>query len=220
MKFDLHIHTRWSGDSALEFEAIKCQASSRGLSGVAITDHETFEGAAGIVSGERFLVIKGMEICTEFGDIVALFISRAIASRDFMGVRREISEQNGICVLPHPYRTHKETERLAREVDVIEVFNAQCSDEENAKARVLAERLGKPMIAGSDAHTIGYVGCCYTEVDEPVRENILRGKTTVVEGYPPLRSRLARKVDKVYHAPREKKIQYLKHPIKEMKKLF
>ena len=57
-----------------------------------------------------------------------------------------------MSLLPHPYHGHRAIEGLAQAVDTIEVFNARCSDDQNAQAVALAKRHKKPMLAGADAH--------------------------------------------------------------------
>ena len=41
MKYDLHIHLKYSSDGVLDPEKIVKIAAKRGLNGVAITDHNT-----------------------------------------------------------------------------------------------------------------------------------------------------------------------------------
>ena len=45
MKFDLHTHTKYSSDGIIEPEKLVKTAIKRGLSGIAITDHDTLNGS-------------------------------------------------------------------------------------------------------------------------------------------------------------------------------
>jgi predicted metal-dependent phosphoesterase TrpH len=45
MKYDLHTHSKYSADGFLEPEKIVETAMRKGLSGIAITDHNTINGA-------------------------------------------------------------------------------------------------------------------------------------------------------------------------------
>jgi len=45
MKYDLHIHSKYSYDGILEPRDIVKIAIKRGLDGIAITDHNTVKGA-------------------------------------------------------------------------------------------------------------------------------------------------------------------------------
>ena len=53
-------------------------------------------------------------------------------------------------------------------VDAIEVANGSNTDEGNAFAREVARHLGKPMVSGSDAHSVNGLGKCVTVFPEPV----------------------------------------------------
>ena len=44
MKYDLHIHSKYSSDGILEVKEIVKAAIKRGLDGIAITDHNTIKG--------------------------------------------------------------------------------------------------------------------------------------------------------------------------------
>lgn len=45
----------------------------------------------------------GSEISTERGEVIGLFLSEEIISRNFLEVIDLIKEQGGIVVLPHPF---------------------------------------------------------------------------------------------------------------------
>lgn len=47
MKYDLHIHSKYSSDGVLEPERIIKIATKRGLNGIAITDHDTIKRRKG-----------------------------------------------------------------------------------------------------------------------------------------------------------------------------
>ncbi|MCK4718586.1 MAG: PHP domain-containing protein, partial [Thermoplasmata archaeon] len=108
---------------------------------------------------------------SDMGDIIGLRISEPIKSRAWEEVIDEIRAQGGIAILPHPFRSHKSVRALAEHCDVVEVFNGRCSIKENAKAKRLAEKLGKPTLGGSDAHV-------YTEIGKVVNsfDDILQAK--------------------------------------------
>ena len=56
---DLHVHSMYSPDSTLQPERIIKLSKKRGLSGIAITDHNTMAGAIKMKSleGDDFMVI-------------------------------------------------------------------------------------------------------------------------------------------------------------------
>ena len=161
MILDLHIHSKYSFDSILNPEKIIKIAKKRGLNGIAITDHNTINGgldAKNINKDPDFLVIVGSEINTDAGDIIGLFLNEEITSRNSEDVIDEIKMQDGIVVLPHPYRGHNLSEKIIKKVDVIEGFNARSTKENNKRAIKLAEKYKKPMVAGSDAHFAYEIG--------------------------------------------------------------
>jgi predicted metal-dependent phosphoesterase TrpH len=58
-------------------------------------------------------------------------------------------------------------ERLAPQIDIIEVFNARCpSMQPNTKAKKFAGEHRLPGTAGSDAHTIGEIGKVIVEMSD------------------------------------------------------
>ncbi len=168
MIIDLHIHSKYSFDSIQSPSKI-IKIAKKNLDGIAITDHGTIKGgleAKKINKDPNLIVIVGCEINTEIGDIIGLFLNKEINSRNSMEVIREIKAQDGIVVLPHPYRGHKLNEELLNSVDAIEGFNARSTIEENEKGMELAKKYNKPIVAGSDAHftsEIGNAKCCINE---------------------------------------------------------
>lgn len=171
--FDLHVHSQFSYDSFQRPSWILKAADWRGLDAVAVTDHDSFVGserALEIADEYEVTVVGGMEVRTdEYGDLLALFIDRAIQSRGFDEVLREIREQNGLAVLPHPYRKYDEVpEWVVDRVDGIEGRNARSRGRDNERATRLTGGLDIPVLGGSDAHTPWEVGTVHTTASAPV----------------------------------------------------
>ena len=156
MNLDLHIHSRYSFDSLSDPHDIIKTAKKRGLSCIAVTDHNTIKGAIDTEkanSDGSFTVIVGAECVTVVGDIIGLFLNEELRpTRQPFEVVDQIHSQGGLAILPHPYKGHKLSDELIRRVDAVEGFNARVSSSSNAKAQELAKRFGKPVVAGSDAH--------------------------------------------------------------------
>lgn len=168
MRFDLHIHSRYSYDSIVSPMRILKRAQKIGLNGIAITDHDTIKGA--LEASKRnvlcdFTVIIGCEINTEIGDIIGLFLHSDVASRNSMEAIEEIRAQDGIVVLPHPFKSHILNEKLINAVDLIEGYNGRTSIEGNKNAQALSRKCNIPMIGGSDAHFLSEVGNVETIFD-------------------------------------------------------
>lgn len=142
-------------------EKILVIAKKRGLDAVAITDHNSILGG---LEGRKYQekygveVIVGSEVKSDAGDIIGLGIEEEIRSRAWKDVIDEIKGQGGIVVLPHPYRSHHSVQDLAEAVDLVEVWNARSTPEQNTRALELASRLGKNGLMGSDAHLFREIG--------------------------------------------------------------
>jgi len=170
LKYDLHIHSRFSYDSLSTPKKIVKIAKHLGLDGLAITDHNTIKGAVEASKiDENIQIITGNEINTEKGDIIGLFLNDEIFSRQFYEVVDEIREQDGFIILPHPYKTHdKIPANVLNNIDAIEIFNGRISHELNKKARELIYNKKLLFTGGSDAHLAKHVGSVMTMFDKDI----------------------------------------------------
>lgn len=185
INFDFHVHSCYSADSLSSPESITKLAKKKGLNAIAITDHNTIRGGlkAKSIDTDGLNVVIGAEINTDFGDLIGIFLNGEILSRDFGGVVDEIRDQDGLVVLPHPYRRKKfPRNELLKCVDVFEGLNARTSKELNSNGEKLAINLKKPMICGSDAHFPFELGVVRNVVkimpvydEDELRKKILRG---------------------------------------------
>ena len=78
VKADLHVHTIYSRDSLITPEDLVFYAKKRGLTAVAITDHDTVEGALKIAKETDFLIIPGIEVSSRNGHIVGLNLQEPV----------------------------------------------------------------------------------------------------------------------------------------------
>ena len=69
-------------------------------------------------------MIRGIEIGTDRGDLLGLFLRETIKTRDFGRAVDAIHEQGGLAILAHPFkwRQRVSADTLER-VDGIEVYN-------------------------------------------------------------------------------------------------
>lgn len=158
--FDLHVHSRYSFDSNLSPGRIVEVAKRKGLTGVAVADHNTIQGAieARKIAKQELIIICATEINTENGDVVGLFINQDIRARKFDDVIKEIKQQGGIAVLAHPYKRNKAVSPdMLRQLDAIEGFNARNGNNSN-DVMLLAQQYNLPVIGGSDAHFAFEIG--------------------------------------------------------------
>jgi hypothetical protein len=174
-----HIHTGHSFDCMTSPAEIVKWAKRNGIGVLGITDHNTIRGAqeaAASSVGSGVQVIVGAEYETQHGDVIGLYLKEEIRSRDPFEIIDAIRKQGGISILPHPYHGHNRVEELAQAVDMIEVFNARCTDSQNRQALELATILNKPMIGGADAHFLKDLESCICYLDTGtmiVAENLL-----------------------------------------------
>ena len=195
-ELDLHVHSMYSYDSLLRPEKIVKTAKRRGLNGVAITDHGTIQGGLSTrkYNTNDFIVIIGAEIKTEIGDIIGLFLNEEIKSKDIWNVIDEIRDQDGLVVLPHPFRGHNPkgfNKDLLNKIDAIEGYNSRTGMSKNIQAQEFAKIHELPIIAGSDAHFLGEIGLSRTIVgnafsEEDFRKSILNHNVRIIGSPSPL----------------------------------
>ncbi|MFO7918751.1 MAG: PHP domain-containing protein [Anaerolineae bacterium] len=173
MKVDLHVHTRYSPDSLTDLEAVVRWARRAGLDALAITDHDTIEGAKALKTLSPFPIILGEEIRTSQGEVCGLFLRQTIApGQTAEATMRQIHEQEGIVYVPHPLDRLRRSAlrreillRLLDHIDVVEVLNARVLlplDNERADALAQAHNLLRG--AGSDAHHGFEIGRAHMEM--------------------------------------------------------
>ena len=165
---DLHMHTSWSHDCAIDVPDLLTHAETEGLGAIAITDHNVFGGALeALAATTSVTVIPGEEIKTdEQGEVIGLFLADEIPrGMTFGDTLAAIHEQDGLAYLPHPFdRMHSipDAATLRRhldEIDVFEVYNARLLfDAYNDEALRFARKYNLTMGAGSDAHVLQGVG--------------------------------------------------------------
>ena len=151
-----HVHTRRSFDSVLSARTILSRSMRSAVQVVIVTDHNTIQGSldaqALTESDTAPLVITAAEYQSEKGDIIGIFLNEEIQSRRSAEIIYQIHAQNGLVILPHPYKGHTLDDELLSGVDLVETYNGRCSETDNAQARQLAEQWKLPSIAGADAH--------------------------------------------------------------------
>lgn len=167
---DLHLHTSWSFDCAVDPAELVDHAEAEGIGAIAVTDHNVFGGALETVDAARgrdLVVIPGEEVKTaDQGEVIGLFLEREIPrGLSFAETVAAIREQGGLVYLPHPFdRMHtipepKTIHRHLADIDVFEVYNARLLfDAQNDEALRFARKYDLTMGAGSDAHVLQGVG--------------------------------------------------------------
>ncbi|MDP7080844.1 MAG: CehA/McbA family metallohydrolase [Candidatus Undinarchaeales archaeon] len=164
--FELHSHT-YCSDGLRSPEAVVREAYLRGLSGIAITDHDNLDGyeraAKEAEKYPGFIVVPGMEVSTTQGHVLALGVYEPIEpGRSWAETVDDIHDKGGVAVLAHPYVYGSVADGLLESYDgegsipfdAIEAYNARLTLPVNGNKRgeELVDALGYPSTGGSDAH--------------------------------------------------------------------
>jgi predicted metal-dependent phosphoesterase TrpH len=173
LRVDLHLHSNFSHDSRSSLQELIEQSRECRLDRIALTDHNTVEGALELARIAPELTIVGEEAKTREGEVIGLFITSHLAPylmpEELMDL---IHEMGGLTYLPHPldrHRAHFRPERvveLADRIDIIETYNPWCDAAANSAAAGLAADLDKVAATGSDAHAIQELGRSWMEIEE------------------------------------------------------
>jgi predicted metal-dependent phosphoesterase TrpH len=189
---DLHCHTSASFDCLSDPVKVANAAHRRGITHLAITDHDRIDGAlrARAAAPEGLTVIVGEEVKTSAGDLVCLFLQAAVPpGLTPAATIALVREQGGLVGIPHPFDRHRnsmanaeaELEALAGLVDWVEAYNARVIfGDGNERAQALALRTGLPGVAVSDAHSLLEVGVASTSLrgDPSTPSGLLRALET------------------------------------------
>jgi len=179
---DLHLHTRFSDGWPTPAEVVDHAASNTDLDVIAVTDHDTIEGALraadhAAATNARVRVVVGEEVSTRDGHVLGLFLERPVPpGLTAAATVYEIHCQGGVAIAAHPFwRTEKMSRRfggvvhgvgwLAAELefDGVEVENSTPGlGVANVLARRLADATGASRVGGSDAHIVGAIDRAYT----------------------------------------------------------
>lgn len=209
LAIDTHVHTCYSHDSLADPFKMLLSAAARGLSGVAITDHDNLEGArkaqqiaSHMIRDHKlpadFLVIPGEEISSTKGHIIGLFLTETIPpGMTPQETIQAIHKQGGLAVAAHPLLPDSlgdlaaslpfdavESANAAEKLHYAFAKDAVCNQHLDFYNKITAPKLG-----ASDAHDPPSVGMCYTVVMciptlQAVHDAIIAGHVTATTGMP------------------------------------
>ena len=169
---DFHIHTIYSADSLIQPKTlVEMLVAHRFIKIAAVTDHDSVRGCRATIelasAYPDILVIPGVEISTDQGDIVILGTDELPPKPWTPEVVINFAKSiGGVSIVAHPFRTYGMGERAGNyKVDAIEVLNGGSSQDANAEAKELAKSLGLPGTAGSDAHQLSELFSVFNKVE-------------------------------------------------------
>jgi predicted metal-dependent phosphoesterase TrpH len=179
---DLHIHSSASDGIPHIPQILEYIELQTNLDIIAITDHDRIEGgyqARELVEKDkyRFEVIVGMEVSTQEGHLLALFLESPVPSfQPLASTLAAVHAQGGLCIAPHPMSRQRDSiqrhtiEKFLKRpeegvyLDGLEIINPYaapllCSEDVRGLA---SSRFHLAEIGGSDAHSLSLLGNRYT----------------------------------------------------------
>jgi predicted metal-dependent phosphoesterase TrpH len=200
---DLHLHTSFSDGWPSPAEVVDHVTLETELDVIAVTDHDTIEGALRASAHSERIggvpVIIGEEVSSRQGHILGLFLERRVRpGLSAAATVDEIHSQGGLAIAAHPFwRTKRIAERFGGPVhgigwlaadldfDAVEVENSTPGlGFANVLARRLAEGAGCACVGGSDAHILDAIGKSATAFSgrsaRALRSAVEKGRTAPV----------------------------------------
>ena len=189
-KFDMHVHSWYSGDSATNPTKIVRLFETQGVLSL-VADHNSTTGSLVVYGDIRSShpdvpLILSEEVMTESGEIIGLFLTETV--HPYLSAAETVDiihDQGGLALVPHPFCSYRVSsamhpgilDEIIADVDIIEGYNARTlRDEDNNRAREYAGAHNKPVSVGSDAHTTAELGRCFLEIPPfATPQELLRG---------------------------------------------
>jgi hypothetical protein len=189
MVIDLHVHTPpLSQCSEIEAEEAIEEAKQIGLDGICFTEHNKIwdaEAIAALRKKHDFLILRGIEIDTTEGHVVAFGIYQ-----NFSGVipikelRDSFSSEESILIAAHPFRgflvfgstdlglTAEQGSQKAifQSVDAVEAYSGRMTNQEIELSLEVSKSLNLRIVGGSDAHRKREIGRCVTTFENDIHD--------------------------------------------------
>ncbi len=208
-KVDTHMHSNYSDGKPTIEEILDYVENKTDLDLIAITDHDTIEGAVlaeKIVAEKkyRFEVIVGEEISTTDGHIIGLFLTEKIpGGKSCEETVNLIKKQEGLAIASHPFQHTKFSDEymitmdgigtknlfdLRFSLDGVEIVNATptLADENIAATAFNRMVLRIAETGGSDAHILEAISMGYTVFEgknaEDFKQAIKNHQTQAIYG--------------------------------------
>jgi len=193
MRCDLHVHTVHSGMCTVPGLARICKESyndpralyetlkRRGMDLVTVTDHDSIYAVEELRHHSDFFLSEEVTCTMPSGTEMHAGVY-GIAERDHIELQRRRTDIHSLLAyaverrlfvtINHIYssltgsRTDDDFAIFSRDFHGVEAINGQILARANKLAAGFAQRFGKPVIGGSDAHTLHCAGRTWTDVPE------------------------------------------------------
>lgn len=184
-KVDLHVHSKFSGDTNAEPEEIILRALELNLNGIAFTEHYSYEASEPVESlkekyKDSIKIFRGVEFSSMEGHCLIFGVNTdRLSLRDahVEELIKIVTSAGGVVIPSHPFRGGNSIGGLIknlRGICAIEGYNGANIHSFNAMAVETAKTLNLPVTGGSDAHEPREVGSCFTEfADEVTYDNFI-----------------------------------------------
>ena len=167
LRLDLHVHSCRSPDGCMSLAEIVERARAAGLSGAAVCDHDLALTDPPVFPD--FLLIPGVEVSTEYGHLLGLFVTGPVKAWSLRQAVDIIHGQGGLAVLAHPFERSRDAARLEPIVPLLD------------GAEAFARAHGLRPFAGSDAHLPQEIGNGVTAVEAEAL-TLAAAKTALLAG--------------------------------------
>jgi predicted metal-dependent phosphoesterase TrpH len=207
LRIDLHTHSIVSHDGGITVAGYRSLLEKKVLDYIAVTDHNSIEGAVQLQSELGYGIIVGEEILTSEGEIIGLFLQERIApAMTPLETVLAIRNQGGVVYIPHPFERRRKGlsrssfESIAEYIDIVEVFNGRgrLRGHHRSARQVIESRFAAA--SSSDAHSRRGVGTAYTKIaEEPTVENIVAQlrEGVLVQRFAPVRAYLSPTINRI-----------------------
>lgn len=189
-KADLHIHSNHSDGTGKIPEIMEYVATQTDLKVIAITDHNTIEGALFAKELEEMYgieVVVGEEVSSTEGHILGLFLTEEIPQGlTPLETIRRITDQGGTAIIPHPFSSRGVFGPFGRggfaaaitelAFHAVEVYNSvpYLGWANRVAAKMFNRGQGIAAVGGSDAHMVHSIGRGYTVFRGTTAEDLRR----------------------------------------------
>jgi len=176
---DLHIHTKFSGDTNSDPEETVQHAIKAELYGIAFTEHYSYEASehAEMLREKyqgKIMIFRGVEFSSADGHCLVFGVNTdqlSIKNSPMAHVVRIVNEQGGVVIPTHPYRGNNSIGAKidhVKGITALEGYNGYSMHAQNVKAVEKAKELVLPFTGGSDAHEAREAGACFTAFRDKV----------------------------------------------------